>query len=187
MKFIKPLFVICTFLLITACGGGTRVVSPPHVDVIVDHPPELEEFHILDSFLVSTEDRDFTETLIDPYTDNGVFDIYWYVDSEYDYIVEYFINDIPSMAGSRFIDAELCGVGLPCDNYEGAGFCQYYTDFSISCAVETPAYSDVDSIAEPVYIDDLIVTVPQTLYFILQVCDAETLECEYDYRPMTML
>lgn len=185
MKIITTLLIICSFLFITGCGG-THVVSAAHTNQPVYYPPELEEFHILDSMLVSTADSDFTETIIDPYIDDGIFDIYWYVNSDADYIVEYFINDIPSMNGSRFIDAEFCGVGLPCDNYEGAGFCQYYTDFSISCSVETPAYTDVNSILEPVYFNDLIVTVPQTMYFILQVCDADTLECEYDYRPMTI-
>ncbi len=174
-------------LFLTGCGE-THIHNEDtsaYMYIEPDYTAQLDEFHIIDSFNISTEDT--ATAILDPYIDDGVFDIYWSVNSTRDYIVEYYVNDIPSINGSVFIDAEICGAGLPCNNRGGDSFCQYYADFSLSCSVATPIYHDVSSAFTPVLIDHLITSIPQTLYFILQICDEETPTCEYDYKPVTML
>jgi len=175
----------------TGCGGGHGDVhvdsghSGPHHGHEADYWPYLLDFHIIDSFGISTEDDPTSASELDPYEDEGLFDIYWDVDAVNDYIVEYRINDAPVIEGSRLIDAELCGIDLPCDE-QGWQLCQYKPEFSMSCDVATQAYVDVNSTYNPLQFADMVGPLPQLLYFVVQICDTQSLYCEYGTKPILL-
>ncbi len=164
--------------LVSGCGGGdghAHVYDPPPQN----YTPYLEEFHIIDSYGDDTYDYANPSPAINPYVDDGLFEIYWFVDSAEDYIVNYRINDAPTIDDSRLINSDICGEGLSCDQ-DGLQFCQYFSDFYISCeSFDSDDFYEVDIV-------DMIYTVPQTLYLILEVCDTDSLFCEYDYYPVLM-
>ena len=190
-KGILIFILLLAVIFAAGCKGGV------HGDVYVedDHHhdsgspadtwPYLLDFHIIDSYGISTEDDYYHTPELDPYEAEGIFDVYWDADVVNDYIVEYRINDIPAIDGSRLIDAELCGIGLPCD-LQGWQICQYNADFSMSCDVSTQAYEDINSTYDPLYFDDLVSALPETLYFVMQVCDTLSSYCEYDTKPLLL-
>ena len=161
----KRIFIVLIFamLILSGCRSGgyheVRATPPPQRD----SKPYLEEFHIIDSFGNDTYDFAVPSPVIDPYVDDGLFEVYWFVDSLEDYIVEYRINNAPFVEDSRIINSDICGIGLTCDQ-DGLQYCQYYPDFSITCETNDSNQTYV------VDVSDMIETVPQTLYLILQVC-----------------
>lgn len=193
MSRVITLFVIIIAIIFAAgCRGGI------HSDVYVeddhhhDHEPEPEDFYpwllaygVVDSYGYSTFDNpDFIPEL-DPYIDDGYFEVEWEVDAVRDYIVEYRINDVPDVNGSRLIDAELCGVGLSCDEV-GYQFCQYTPDFTLACDVSYQAYEGVNSSLDPLDISDMVFDLPETLYLVVQICDTESSYCEFDAMPVLL-
>lgn len=183
---------IVAIIFMAACKGG--VYGGAYVeDSHYHHEPEqhvsaenyypwLEGFYVVDSFGFSVDSSSSSVPELDPYVDDGVFEVEWEVDAVRDYIVEYRINDIPDVVGSRLIDAELCGWGLACDT-TGYQFCQYNPDFTLSCDVVTPAYVNVDSYLHPLDISDMIFSLPESLYLIMQICDTGSNYCEFDVMP----
>ncbi len=188
--------IIITILLIAVifaagCRGGV------HTDVYIeddhhshayyesDFYPQFYGFDMVDSFGIDT--ANFTNYVpeIDPYVDDGFFEVYWDVDATRDYIVEYRINDIPGVSGSRLIDAELCGIGLTC-NATGFQYCQYTPEFTLMCDVAYPAYEDLNSTLDPLDINDMITDLPETLYFVMQICDTESNYCEVEALPVLL-
>jgi hypothetical protein len=167
-------------LLIAGCGGGGgggdhHEPPPPHV------PPVLEEFHVIDSYGVDSQDYIDPLLALNPYIDGGQFEVYWYADNVDDYTLELRINDVPYLNGSRLISTDYCGPGLDCD-LDGIQFCEYYADFSMSCdppGVENPNQYVTD-------FHDLIYTVPQTMYLILDMCDTRSDVCEYQVREIEL-
>lgn len=177
MKKFSLLMLTGIAILATGCGGGTTHVYEEPAPR--EYVPYLEEFHIVDSYGDDTYDYTNPSPALNPDIDNGFFEIYWFVDSREDYIVNYRINNSPYIDDSLLINSDFCGEGLACDQ-DGLQFCQYIPDFYIACES-----NDSDVLYE-VDIVDLIDTVPQTLYLFLEVCDTNSLYCEYDYYPVLM-
>lgn len=171
MKTLNLLLIASLLVLLSACGGEGRSISPPPQNL----EPELRAFHFIDSFGVSTEDEFEPLLIVDPYVDDGLFEIFWNVRSAADYRVEYRVNDAPSLSGSVLVYTERCGAGRNCDQ-SGLRLCQYYPDFFMACGFDE---FETD-------IEHLIFTVPQTLYSILQVCRIDGSYCEYEYHPVRM-
>jgi len=146
------------------------------VSVLVDPfgGPSLEEFHIVDSYGNSSEQTPNTALALDPYTDDGWFEIYWYAQSWDDYWVEYYVSDNPSLDGALYVGSQLCGVGLECED-EGLQFCRYDAEFGLSCDTGEGHIADVGA---------MIYAIPQTLFVILQVCDLGYESCEYGFYPV---
>lgn len=187
------IFVLVIAVIFAAgCRGGVHGevyvedhhhYEPDHHDDNDDlYVPWLLGFNVVDSFGTSTEDFVNYTPELDPYIDDGFFEVYWEVDAVHNYIVEYRVNDIPDVAGSRLIDAEICGWGLACDT-SGYQFCQYNPDFTLSCDVITPAYPDIDSMRYPLDISDMVYDLPETLYLVLQICDTRSNYCEFEALP----
>lgn len=176
MNNLPLLVVLAGVLLLAGCRiEGSSSDSRPH------YYPSLEAFHLVDSYGNSTEDDRDPFLVIDPYIDNGEFEIYWYADNLHDYTVEFRISDAPRLRGSRLISNDYCGIDLDCD-LDGIQFCRYYTDFSMSC--DPPGTQHPNQ--HITYFDDLIVTVPQTMYLILDICDTESDYCEYQTREVLL-
>lgn len=170
--------VLVALVFVTGCRGGHDDGYGQGTVYEEDYWPYLMDFQMVDSFGLSTENDLLLTPELDPFVDDGVFDVSWEVDAVRDYIVEYRLNTVPSVEGSLLIDAELCGQGLPCDQF-GWQLCQYNADYSMSCDVANPAYADLNSTFDPLFFGDWVGSTPQALYFILEVCDTESLYCEY--------
>lgn len=171
-----PLLLLITLFSLIGCGGRSTVthviVPPPQPPINVT--PELVSFNMLDSYDVDTRIDNHTPLALSPYLYNGMFDIFWRVNSLEDYIVELRINDRPGPQASFLVHSELCGAGLWCDQ-SGKLTCEYTNNFELACGAED--FLDVS---------ELFQTVPQELYLVLQICDADSHYCEYDYYPVWM-
>lgn len=160
------LMLVISSLLLTACGGGREAE--------VVYVPDIHRFDVVDSYGVDTAKSNAT-LAINPYLDNGLFDIFWEVNSLEDYKVNILVNDIRSANRSFLVYSEVCGAGLACDQ-DGGVICQYTSDFTLSC-------NNSSRVAD---IGDLFLQVPQPLYLVLEVCDIHAYSCDYAYRRVVM-
>lgn len=174
-KNLAHLLLLLGALGLAACGGGgggsgaVYVESPP-----VNYTPVLRSFDLFDSYDVDTRIDRSTPVTLSPYFYEGVFDLFWRVDSLEDYYVELSLNDRPSPLASIPIYSERCGAGLRCDQ-AGAWVCEYTSDLFLAC--ETGPYTDISP---------LFPVLPQRLYLILQICDTDSNYCEFDYHRVWM-
>jgi hypothetical protein len=106
---------------------------------------------------------------------DGLYEIFWDVDSLEDYRVSLRINDRASIAGSQLIYSQTCGAGRRCDQ-SGHWVCEYTNDFYMACD---------DSVNE-VDIYPLVRQLPQKVYMFIEICDSNSGYCEYDYYPVTL-
>lgn len=180
MKYTSGIFGLIITAFLVGCGGGGGGGGE---DVFIEpyDPPSLEAFHVVDSLGQSSEDIGNPILFLNPYIDNGQFEVYWDAFSVGDYSVEIRINDVPFIEGSRFVSSDYCGIDLDCDQ-SGIQFCEYYADFSMSC--DPPG--TVNPNQGIVRFDDMISTVPQSMYLILDICDTNSSYCEYRVQEVTM-
>ncbi|MCW8195145.1 hypothetical protein F6455_10140 [Proteobacteria bacterium 005FR1] len=165
-------------VLLSGCGGGGSGSGSgsDHHHEPVHYPPELDAFHVVDSYGVSSEDSPHSQLVLNPYVDGGQFEIYWYATNMDDYTIELRINDRPDFAGSRLISSDYCGPGLDCDR-DGIQFCEYFADFSMSCAPPSATSTRV-------YFDDMVYALPEQLFLILDLCDTRSDSCEFRTREI---
>ncbi len=152
----------CVFLV--ACGGGgggeTHAYNPT---------PTLVRFDIVDSYGVDTAESN--EALeIDSHIGNGLFDVFWRVNSLDDYRVNIRVNSKASVSNSILIYSEVCGAGRACDQGGGV-ICEYTTDSYIDCGARVPAD---------------VFEMPEDVYMIFEVCDLDSSYCGYKYYPVFM-
>jgi hypothetical protein len=166
-----------TCAVLSGCGGGSGS-SGHHPPEPVHYPPGLNAFHLVDSYGTSSEDHPHSDLVLNPYVDSGQFEFYWYADNVDDYTIELRINDRPDVYGSRLVSNDYCGPGLDCD-LEGIQFCDYFADFSLSCAPPGTTTG-----ASRVYFDDMVYVVPERLYLILDLCDTRSDYCEFRTREV---
>ncbi|SMF45551.1 hypothetical protein SAMN02745866_02961 [Alteromonadaceae bacterium Bs31] len=181
-RVIKTGLIFSLMGVLAACGAehgyyndhehysqpGETVLFAPEIS-----KPRLQDFHMVDSYGIDSASHS-QALVVDPYLDEGLFEIYWFADSWDDYWVEFYISDNPSMDGAEYVGSQMCGVGLDCSE-DGLQFCQYSADLYLSCDTGEEHLADVSP---------LIYAIPQTLYFILQVCDYSFDYCEYSFRPV---
>ncbi len=164
------LALVCLAGLLVACGGSGSAAHPPsHV------LPELRIFDIIDSYGTDTAQPQHPPLALSPYLYDGLYEIFWEVNSVKDYTVSLRINDRASIADSILIHSQVCGAGRRCDQV-GNWICEYTQDFFMSC----------DDAARAVDIYSLIRQVPQRVYLFLEICDRYSGYCEYDYYPVTL-
>lgn len=163
----NKLLMACACLFLAACGGEPEVYP-------VDPTPDLVGFDIVDSYGVDTA-RSRAPLVIDPYAYNGLFDVFWRVNSLDDYRVNVRINSTWGTNRSILVYSEVCGEGRACDQ-GGNVICEYTTDFYLSC----------NNDRYPADIASLIKSVPQDLYLILEVCDLDSPYCSSTYYPVSM-
>ena len=169
MKNNCLILFIC--VLLSACGGG----GGGEVEVRSYNPaPSLVSFDIVDSYGVDTAYSN-KQLAIDPYIDNGLFDVFWRVNSLDDYRTNIRINSAPDISNSILVYSEICGAGRACDQGGGV-ICEYTSDFYLSC----------NNGRNPADIAGLMKSVPQSLYLILEVCDLDSPTCGYRYYPISM-
>ncbi len=169
-KMPIALTAFLSFMMI-GCGDETVAVDDRHHD----YRPELRIFDVVDSYGEDTAKPNYRPLAINPDVNEGVFDIFWEVNSLEDYRVSLWINDRASLTNSIRIHSEYCGEGRSCDQ-AGNRICQYYDNFYMSC----------DGGVTEAYVSPLIKGWPQKLYLLLEVCDSNSGYCEYDYYPVTL-
>ncbi len=137
----------------------------------------MREFHVIDTYGTNTE-FDNIDLALSPFINAGEFEVFWDVRSDYDYFVELRFNDRPTTDGSRLISSELCGPYFYCDDHQYQ-FCDYTSGLTLECETSSGDF-------QYDYIGDLLYTIPQDAYLILQVCDTRFYYCEYDVLPVSM-
>lgn len=176
MKLFALPLIALILLGITACGGNSSAVHPE------DYVPELRYFDIIDSYDVDTARDPGADLALTPFRYDGLFEIFWEVNSLEDYVVTFKINDRPSLVNSIAIHSEVCGERKWCDQ-AGNLMCEYTREFYMTCAnsnelVDILPLFPVDENQEAI--------TPTTLYLFLEVCDYDSFYCEYDYYPVLM-
>jgi len=144
-----------------------------HDDVVVYDDPEITFFELIDTYGYSSMGP--LTAALNPYEDDGYFQVNWTADTRDDYTVEYRVNDLPELAGSVLIDSERCGYGLGCER-DGTQFCQYNADSTMTC--------DADERRDRSF-SHKIFALPQSMYFILHVCSMDGGYCEYTTEEFT--
>jgi len=168
MNKLIVLSVVISSLLLAACGGGRE---PAYED---DYVPELRSFDMIDSYDVDTAISS-APLALSPYEYDGLFEVFWRVNSLENYRVSLKINDRDSLINSINIGSTVCGAGLACDQ-SGNWVCEYTDDLFMNC----------DTSVRDVDIEPLFDVIPQTLYLLLEVCDTNSNYCEFDSYPVTM-
>jgi hypothetical protein len=153
---------------LSACHDDTEAVHPE------EYTPELYSFDLIDSYDQDTARPPYTDLALNPSQYEGMFEIFWRVNSLEDYTMSLRISDRPLISTSLSVHSEICGAGRWCDQ-SGSLICEYTSDFYLSC----------DNSNNPLDIVDFFPQVPpQQLYLFLEVCDNNSSYCEYDYYPV---
>lgn len=162
------LIMLCLGFL-TACGGGGSGGGGGEIHAY-NPTPTLVRFDIVDSYGVDTAESN-RPLEIDPYIGNGLFDVFWRVNSLDDYRINIRVSSKPSVSNSILIYSEVCGAGRACDQGGGV-ICEYTSDSYLSC---NNARIPTD-----------IISLPEDVYMILEVCDLNSSYCGYKYHPVFM-
>lgn len=172
-KILSAALTLVVAFGLSACGSGsnTVVVDDPHDNYV----PELRAFDIIDSYDTDTANQNHPPLALNPYLYEGLYEIFWDVNSLEDYTVTLRINDRTTIAGSLPIYSQVCGAGRLCDQ-SGGWVCEYTHDFYMSC----------EGSAREIDIYSLVNKAPQKVYLFIEVCDSNSGYCEFDYYPMTL-
>ncbi|MGH1486646.1 MAG: hypothetical protein ACRBCI_10540 [Cellvibrionaceae bacterium] len=161
------------FLLLVGCNGSSEV-SVSYSDSEPD--PNFRQFDVIDTYGNNSEFDPLASLAISPFINDGEFDLFWHIDSDYDYYADFRINDRPTLAGSQLVFSEYCNSDFPCHNNQFL-YCEYQSDFDVIC-------ENSNGDIQVANIGDQIDTIPQTLYLILDVCDGYGFNCEYQTIPI---
>ncbi len=142
---------------------------------------ELKSFNVVDSNGRSSEFTREERLELNPYRDDGLFEIYWETRGRNDYYAEFRINDRPTLEGSLRISHNVCGDFQSC-GYDGMQYCRYNADFSLSCNSYEPPDVDDPSASIAEYLQ----TVPDKLYLMLEVCGVGDIHCEFEVLAVTV-
>ncbi|GGY87268.1 hypothetical protein GCM10011613_35580 [Cellvibrio zantedeschiae] len=163
----NKIWILLCCIFLSACGGeeAERDFNPA---------PSLVAFDIVDSYGVDTG-YSLKALAIDPYINNGLFDVFWKVNSLKDYRVNIRVNSTPEISNSLIIYSDICGAYRACDQ-GGNVICEYTSDFYLSC----------NNARHPTDIAAFIKRVPQNVNLILEICDLDSPYCSYKYYPVSM-
>lgn len=154
-------------LVLVGCGGGEaeREYNPT---------PIFKSFSIVDSYGVDSA-VSLQPLAINPYRDDGLFDVFWWVTSGQNYRVNLYLNDRDALGGSILVYSDECGNTGRCSG-DGNAICQYTSDFYMVCNDDRNE-TDVAS---------LFTRVPQQMYLLLEVCDIDSPFCTLRSHPVLM-
>lgn len=170
-KMFSPTVLVMIASLLMACDGSDAPVA-----LVPELCPELRAFDIIDSYNTDTASPNFPPLALNPYLDDGRYEVFWDVVSFEDYTVNLRINERGSIGGSILISSQVCGAGRRCDQ-AGHWICEYTSDFYMSC----------NDFSDKVDIAPLIRQVPQQAFLFIEICDTNSGDCcEYDYYPVTL-
>ncbi|VUD56440.1 hypothetical protein TDB9533_02095 [Thalassocella blandensis] len=169
--------LLLSIIGLTACHEDSCYDDCYDDSTSAPHRPQLYMANMVDTYAVNSE-FDNEHLALSPYVNFGEFEVFWDMRSEGDFFVELRVNDIDQSTGSRLITSDWCSPYSDC-YHQQYQYCDYSSDFYLTC--DTPS----DTVQEE-YIGDLVKTLPQDLYFIVQVCDTSFIYCEYQSFPVLM-
>ena len=109
-KMLLAAIIACISLAISGCGDDSVAADPHHEDYV----PELLLFDIIDSYDTDTAQSNHPPLALSPYLYDGLYEIFWEVNSLEDYTVTLRINDRPTLTNSLVIHSQVCGAGRRC-------------------------------------------------------------------------
>jgi hypothetical protein len=170
MLIRSTLTAISSAILLSACHEGTYYQD----DVFVGEPlPELRSFAVIDSYGTHSDLEPERQAVLSPFIDDGYFELEWDVAPNTTHRVELLINDRPIPEGGTTLSSEWCGPFEACGTISYQ-YCFYQANLTMQCALPQSnlPFAERD-------ISSLITALPQTQYFILEVCDSELSYCEF--------
>lgn len=170
-KLLAVMGILLCVSGLSGCGDDSEAAHGPHENYL----PELRAFDIIDSYDTDTAALNHPPLILDPYLQEGLFKVFWDVDSLEDYRVSLRINDRDTIQDSLLIHSQWCGAGRSCDQ-SGNWVCEYTSDFYMSCGNST---KELD-------IYPLVDEIPQQVYLFIEICDSNSAYCEYDYYPVNL-
>jgi hypothetical protein len=178
MKYTHYLFFIILPIIfgLTGCGDDSVEVSLGYS--YSDKDNELYQFDVIDSYGNDSEFDSISNLAISPYINGGVFDLFWDIRTDYDYIVDFRINTTPTLAGSKLVFSDYCDALSLCYDNQYL-YCEYQSDFEMVC-------ENFKGDGQASYIGDYIDRIPKTLYLILDTCNGEGFSCNYQAIPVLM-
>lgn len=171
----KILTIASISVFLSACGGGgSTSVGISHTSSSVTSvssydEPALLKASVYDSFGDRTTIDSNVSAEIDPYYDNGLFEINWSVDAPRDYYLEVSFGYSLFIDNASIVHSEYCGPQESCD-YDGFTICEYTTDLAMRC----------DSRLGFADISPQIFSLPQSGYLFISACSVDLAYCEYD-------
>lgn len=184
-RFTTLLFILSSTLLTACHQGSVHVQGSAGVHVNDDYLYEQDFAHIayfglIDSYLNDSRYSSHGGLALDPFIDNGQFEVYWNVSSYSDYTVSLFVNDSRNLNGAILIGSDYCGPFESCDSY-GMQVCEYGADFYLGCGIDLDdAYYQANSV------ESLLPRLPETVYLSLEVCPSISGLCEIQSIPVTL-
>lgn len=179
----STLFVLAATLLftVTGCESGRVVAEGEYrAPIVRNDSPRIRTFGLIDSYGYDSEFSAYGSMELNPYEDYGIFNIYWEVDSAYDYTVDIYVNDVPDLAGAFLIGTDYCGPHEPCDRY-GQQICEYTPDYYMGCGLDL---TDASYYAQSM--DSLVYQHPETVYISVEVCPIYRGYCEAEFIPVDL-
>lgn len=179
---IKFILSIAATIGLSACGSGYDEYHEDHYGE--SHPvysdaPEIVSFNMIDSYEINSEfERD--PLRLSPYVDNGLFELFWEIDTRTPHRVEMYLNDRPTTDRGILMSSSWCGAGENCgrNSYQ---FCRYRGDLTMTCELPESIITYADR-----NISSLINNLPEQAYFVLEVCDEDLFYCEYSSLRVTL-
>lgn len=172
------IFILSIIFGLTACGGGSGSAEVSLGYSYSGDDTELRQFDVVDTYGNNSEFDSIADLAISPYINGGIFDLFWDIRTDYDYIVDFRINTTPTLAGSQLVFSDYCDSLSSCYNNQYL-FCEYQSDFDMIC-------ENFRGDTQAAYIGDYINRIPQTLYLILDTCNGEGFNCNYQAIPVLM-
>lgn len=161
-------------LLIVVLALGVASGCRKRVEVVNNNPSPpsvaLYEYGFIDSYGVDSEDYPNEPLTVDPYIDEGLFEVYWQATANRHYTFYLSMGNSRNIDQSEVIYSESCGPNQSCGR-TGYLICAYSTDFYVSCAGEP--WADIAH---------MFLQVPERLYVFAEVCNSFT--CNYDRRAV---
>lgn len=130
-KIPSLLFLSVTLVVLAGCGGSSSGSGYVYIGTDTANP-ELRQFDIVDTDGTHSEFDSIEELEVSPLVNNGEFELFWDVYSDYDYFVDFRINTSPTVAGSQLVFSEYCDIHLTCHDYQSL-YCEYQVDFDVAC------------------------------------------------------
>lgn len=174
MKRISAALIAFLSIAVSGCGGSSA--SDDHENFT----PELRIFDVIDS--VGTDTAVSNEPLeFDADYGDGLYEIWWKVNSLEDYTVTLSINDRETIANSLVIHSEVCGAGRRCDQ-QGDWVCEYIPPDEYS----NDFFTWCGGSADEKNISSIVNRTQKQVFLFLNICDTNSNYCEYDYYPVTL-
>ena len=170
---IKQLSLLVFIVLLNACD------EDDHVHTEREYPPALLSFDVVDSYGTNSE-FDLDPLYLNPYRFDGEFELFWSVDANGPYRVEFILNTSPEVEGGALLSSAWCGRGYSCDNHSYQ-YCYYKPTLSIHC--ERPQSSQLNPRAD---VAGIVRTLPGAYFIVAEVCDQDLLYCETASRRIVM-